>query len=251
MNSHPRPPSSPQGGGEPRQGEQNEPQGRVPLRLRLAERVPLAPRGVPVTKLRTGVRPSPGCLCCSAACSRRPATSRPRLSLCAVIKTRGEYTAPRDRRRFLRAPRHHPLRAEPVLPGEHPADHARRRRGEAARLLRGALRGRGVRTHVGRAQEDGRARRDRGPRCVESGLPGERFLARIPDQAVKDTLLENTELGCPRNLRLAHVLRRRGDVLRQGSPARGGGGDRGAKGALMGWCDGVRPCSHERSSAAD
>ena len=55
-----------------------------------------------------------------------------------------------------------------------------------------------------------------------SGLDGARILSRIQDQAVKDTAPEeHRKLGRPRHLRRTHLLRRRGDVLRQGPPARG------------------------------
>ena len=62
----------------------------------------------------------------------------------------------------------------------------------------------------------------------QAGLDGARVLARIQDQEIKDRLLEeHGGLGRARHLRLAHVLRRRRDLLRQGPPARRRGGDRG------------------------
>ena len=60
---------------------------------------------------------------------------------------------PAARDRALHPPaRHHALPAQPVLPGEHADDHARRRRGAEARHLRALCR-RGLPAHVGRAQE--------------------------------------------------------------------------------------------------
>ena len=71
------------------------------------------------------------------------------------IKNKGEYAA-LETRRFLAKHGITRYATQPVLPGEHAADHARRGGGAAARLLR-ALRRRGLPAHVGGAQEDGRS----------------------------------------------------------------------------------------------
>src|SRR3990172_5011119 len=52
-------------------------------------------------------------------------------------------------------------------------------------------------------------------------------------QVWRETKRVDTANFHPRHLRRTHLLRRRGDVLRQGPPARGGGGDRGAKSARL------------------
>ncbi len=55
-------------------------------------------------------------------------------------------------RALHQAPRHHALPAQPVLPGQHADDHARRRRGAEARHLRALCR-RDLPAHVGGAEE--------------------------------------------------------------------------------------------------
>ena len=57
-----------------------------------------------------------------------------------------------------------------------------------------------------------------------SGLDGAKLLARAQEPEVKAKLLENTQVrGRARRVRLADLLRRQGDVLRQGAVARGRG----------------------------
>ena len=104
---------------------------------------------------------------------------------------------PEARDRALhQAARHHALPAQPVLPGQHADDHARRRRGAEARRLR-ALRRRGVPAHVGRAQEDGRPRRAaRGAGRV--GAAGRSAVRARADQEVKDELLAETQRAVER-----------------------------------------------------
>ena len=68
------------------------------------------------------------------------------------------------------APRHHAVHLQPVLPGQHASDHARRGRGAARRRVR-PLRRRGVPPHVGRAEEDGRSR---GGACGARAIRSER-----------------------------------------------------------------------------
>ena len=81
--------------------------------------------------------------------NRSPAESH------AGIKNKPEYEQ-LETRALHQAARHHALPAQPVLPGQHADDHARRRRGAEARRVRALCR-RGVPAHVGRAQEDGRS----------------------------------------------------------------------------------------------
>ena len=65
-----------------------------------------------------------------------------------------------------------------------------------------------------------------------AGLDGARTLARIQEQEVKDKLLEeHGSHGRARHLRRADLLRRQGDLLRQGQAARRRGGDRGCEAA--------------------
>jgi hypothetical protein len=60
----------------------------------------------------------------------------------------------------------------------------------------------------------------------DTGLDGARALDRMQDRTVKERLLRNTEQSVARrHLWFACFLCRRGDFLRQGSPARGRGGD--------------------------
>jgi 2-hydroxychromene-2-carboxylate isomerase len=64
-----------------------------------------------------------------------------------------------------------------------------------------------------------------------SGLDGARILAGAGHQGQAPE--EYASLRRPRHLRCAHLLRRRGDLLRQGQAARRGGGDRGGQGARL------------------
>ncbi len=125
---------------------------RVPLRLRFAERLSRAPRhSRDRAAHRRRLRLRPG------APGRRLQGDRQRLAggLAARGQEQGRVRGARDAT-VPREARHHALRAQSVLPGEHAADHARRRGGATPRLLR-HVRRRGLPAHVGGAQENGRA----------------------------------------------------------------------------------------------
>ena len=77
----------------------------------------------------------------------------------AGIPSKLRLRGPGDRA-LREAARHHRLRPQPALPGQHAADHARRGGGPAARGLRALRRGRLPR-HVGGRAEDGRPGGDR------------------------------------------------------------------------------------------
>ena len=135
-----------------RNGDSDEQRG-IPFRLRQPERLS-EPPGDPGHRAadRREVR-----LCAGAARRRVQADQQPlaggepgRHQEQAGVPAAGDGA-------LHAAPRHHALRAEPVLPGQHAGADARRDRGAAARRLR-ALRRRDVSPHVGGAEEAGRSR---------------------------------------------------------------------------------------------
>ena len=115
-----------------------------------------------------------------------------------------------------------------LLSGQYADADARRRRGPVRGRVR-AVFPRRLSSHVGRAEEDGRSR-SVPERFVSSGIDIDRLIARAQQDDVKKKLIDLTDRrGRSRRVRLADLLRRQRDVLRQGSASRRRGIDRRAE----------------------
>ena len=112
------------------------------------------------------------------------------------IKNKGEYAA-LETRRFLAKHGITRYAAQSVLPGEHAADHARRGRGAAARLLRQRYVDEVYRHMWAEPKKMDEPEVIRAA-LLESGLPADELIALAADPDVKQELIDNTERSVAR-----------------------------------------------------
>ena len=195
------------------------------LRLRQPQRLPGA-QGDPGDRAAHRRDGSSTCRPCSAASSRPPATARrPRPS--PASRPSCAYEG-KETRALREAARHHRLRPQPALPGQHAADHARRGGGAAARRSSRPTSRRST------ARCGWTALKMDDPAVIATaltaaGLPAAELMALTGDPAVKARAdRQHRGRRRARRLRQPELPGRRRALLRQGPPARRRGGDRGA-----------------------